>query len=112
MGVFSVQVPNDALLSNLPAEVFITICLAAFTSGYCLSPELFSSLGNTCLHKVKNKSFLKIVEIISDGNMAESVEEAAKTRWRKQLLPWGTWLPRLPLPGPPTLMELGEFVGV
>lgn len=57
MGVFSVQVPKDASLSNLPADIFITIYLAEFTSGYFPSPELFSSLGNTCLHKVKNKSF-------------------------------------------------------
>lgn len=57
MGVFSVQVPKDTSLSNLPTDIFITIRLAAFTSGYFSSPELFSSLGNTCLHKVKNKSF-------------------------------------------------------
>lgn len=60
----------------------------------------------------EQKLLKKIVEIISDGNMAESVEQAAKTRWGKQLLPWDTWLPRLPLPEPPTLMELGEFVDV
>lgn len=31
----------------------------------------------------EQKLLKKIVEIILDGNMAESVEQAAKTRWGK-----------------------------